>query len=127
MVTMQAHIPRQTTQTWGAGNATGWTVPNTVACLDAELTPHIPTDANVAVSCIELLSKQVIHIGQNIVIFPLELPQAFAESMSVTETEATTDDRPNKPSNADVERLRDWLLSDSLDWDAVERARHEAW
>ncbi len=26
-----------------------------------------------------------------------------------------------------VDALRDWLLSDSLDWDAVERARDEGW
>jgi hypothetical protein len=27
----------------------------------------------------------------------------------------------------DIAKLRDWLLSDSLDWDAIERARDEDW
>jgi hypothetical protein len=27
----------------------------------------------------------------------------------------------------DIDKLREWLLSDSLDWDAVERARDEGW
>jgi hypothetical protein len=28
---------------------------------------------------------------------------------------------------ADIEQLRSWLLSDSLDWDAIEHARDEGW
>jgi hypothetical protein len=130
VVTTQAHIPRQTTQTGGVGDAIEWAVPNTVAGLDAELTPYIPSDANVAVSYIELLSQQVMRIEQNIVLAPLELTQAVIVSPAVPEMRATIGEcigLPTKPSNADVERLRDWLLSDSLDWDAVERARHEAW
>jgi hypothetical protein len=36
---------------------------------------------------------------------------------------------PRQPpmTEVEVQGLRDWLLSDSLDWDAVERARGEAW
>lgn len=30
-------------------------------------------------------------------------------------------------ADMDIEQLRHWLLSDSLDWDAVEHARDEGW
>ncbi len=34
---------------------------------------------------------------------------------------------PQAEDSIDIDGLRDWLLSDSLDWDAVERARDEGW
>lgn len=115
-------IPRQTVpRNEIAGLEPTWNVPNTVDALDAELGLS-PTDF----ALFQLLPGAIMDISLD------PMPHAFTVSVSVTgpEMSATLDQgivRYNQPTAAEVQRLRDWLLADSLDWDTVERARYEAW